>query len=112
MLKKDLLYFQNKLLSEKKEIENALLEYSKELSFVEQSPHPEEEAEEVEELLDYEAVRQNQQKRLDKINKALDKIKKGKYGICEKCGNEIEKEVLEIYPESEFCKKCKIKMKL
>ncbi len=45
--------------------------------------------------------------RLKNINSALDKIKKGKYGICEKCGREIPLERLKIYPEARFCLKCK-----
>lgn len=45
--------------------------------------------------------------RLKNINLALEKIKKGKYGICERCQREIEKERLEIYPEAKYCLKCK-----
>jgi len=44
---------------------------------------------------------------LRNINLALEKIKKGNYGICEKCGGEIEIERLEVIPEAQFCKKCK-----
>ena len=36
----------------------------------------------------------------------LEKIKKGKYGICEKCGKEIPLERLEVSPEARFCLKC------
>jgi len=41
------------------------------------------------------------------INLALEKIKKGNYGICEKCGKEIDEKRLKIYPEARFCLKCK-----
>jgi RNA polymerase-binding transcription factor DksA len=41
------------------------------------------------------------------INLALEKIKKGNYGICEKCGKEIEIDRLEAIPEARFCKNCK-----
>lgn len=45
--------------------------------------------------------------RLRDIELALEKIKKGKYGICEKCGKEITERRLKIYPEARFCLKCK-----
>jgi len=37
------------------------------------------------------------------VNIALEKLAKGKYGKCEKCGKEIEKERLEIHPAARFC---------
>ena len=45
--------------------------------------------------------------KLKRIEAALQKIKTGKYGICEKCGKEISKERLEVIPEAELCIKCK-----
>lgn len=44
---------------------------------------------------------------LKKINKALKKIDNGDYGICEKCGEEIEKKRLEIRPVADYCIRCK-----
>ncbi|HUZ92590.1 MAG TPA: TraR/DksA family transcriptional regulator [Candidatus Paceibacterota bacterium] len=41
------------------------------------------------------------------VDSAIEKIKAGKYGICEKCSGEIEKEVLAASPESRLCKNCK-----
>jgi DnaK suppressor protein len=43
---------------------------------------------------------------LNNIDLALSKIQKGTYGICEKCGKEISKTLLEISPESKFCQEC------
>jgi len=45
--------------------------------------------------------------RLKNINLALEKIKKGKYGICEKCKKPISIKRLKAIPEAKFCKKCK-----
>jgi len=61
------------------------------------------EVEEYESLLPIEFSLEN---RLKDINIALEKIKKGKYGICEKCKKEISKERLEIFPEARRCAKC------
>jgi DnaK suppressor protein len=44
--------------------------------------------------------------RLRNINLALKKIKRAKYGICEKCKKEIEIERLKVYPEARTCLKC------
>lgn len=66
----------------------------------------EEAADEVEE---YEArlpVEFSMETRLKAINSALDKIKKGEYGRCEKCGKEIEAERLIIIPEARTCNSC------
>lgn len=39
------------------------------------------------------------------IRKALTRIKLGKYGICEVCGNMIDTDRLIIYPEATLCAK-------
>lgn len=46
--------------------------------------------------------------RLEKIEKALNKIEKGNYGICEKCNRAIEELRLKIDPATEFCRECSI----
>ena len=43
------------------------------------------------------------------IKKALNRVKKGKYGICEVCGNMIDTDRLAIYPEATKCIKCEKK---
>ncbi len=43
---------------------------------------------------------------LREIEEALERIKIGKYGICEKCKKEIEEERLEIIPWTRFCSSC------
>ena len=45
--------------------------------------------------------------RLDRVREALRKMDEGTYGICERCGKEIEPSLLEVDPESELCKTCK-----
>jgi len=44
--------------------------------------------------------------KLRDTNSALEKIKKGKYGICEKCQKSISFKRLKISPEARFCIKC------
>lgn len=45
--------------------------------------------------------------RLRNINLALEKMKKGKYGICEKCKKTISEKRLRAIPEARFCRNCK-----
>ncbi len=46
-------------------------------------------------------------KRLESVRDALEKIRKGMYGVCVSCGQNIEREVLASDPESELCERCK-----
>jgi len=49
------------------------------------------------------------EKKLKNINLALEKIKKGKYGLCEDCGKKISQKRLLAIPEARFCIKCQNK---
>jgi RNA polymerase-binding protein DksA len=53
-----------------------------------------------------------QQKLVDKITRALERIDQGNYGECELCGSQIGNERLEILPESSVCMKCMRKYSL
>lgn len=44
--------------------------------------------------------------KLRDVNAALEKIKKGTYGVCERCGKAIEEERLMAYPEAKTCLAC------
>ncbi|MFH1582606.1 MAG: TraR/DksA C4-type zinc finger protein, partial [bacterium] len=63
-------------------------------------------ADEVEEYSTLLSLEHNLELRLKDINLALEKIKEGKYGKCEKCGKPIDENRLKIHPEARFCLKC------
>jgi len=63
-------------------------------------------AEEVEEYVTKLPIEFSLETRLGDINLALEKISKGKYGICEKCGKKISEERLKICPEARTCLNC------
>lgn len=44
--------------------------------------------------------------KLKEVNTALDKISGSGYGLCEKCGKEIEEQRLMAAPEARFCINC------
>jgi len=45
--------------------------------------------------------------KLKAIEVPLEKLEKGKYGICEKCGKKILQARLEVIPEAQLCIACK-----
>ncbi len=47
------------------------------------------------------------EEKLESIDHAINHAQVIGYGICEKCGNQIEPERLEIFPETTFCINCK-----
>ena len=67
----------------------------------------EEAADEVEEYQSRLPIEHNLEIRLRDISLALEKIKNGTYGKCEKCGKDIPADRMEIYPEARFCVVCK-----
>ncbi len=52
------------------------------------------------------AVKKQLEAKIKQTKRALKRIKKGKYGICEKCGKMIDTDRLKIYPEATLCVKC------
>ena len=66
-----------------------------------------ENASEVEEYTDNLALENSLEKQLKEIGEAITKIDRGTYGICEKCGKEIDIERLKAYPSAKNCISCK-----
>jgi len=64
-------------------------------------------ADQVEEYSTLLPIEYNLELRLKNINLALEKIKRGKYGTCEKCQKPITIKRLKVSPEAKFCQKCK-----
>jgi DnaK suppressor protein len=52
------------------------------------------------------ALRESLDRKIIQTKKALTRIKIGKYGICEDCGQMIDTDRLMAYPEATFCIKC------
>lgn len=68
--------------------------------------HLEEAADEVEEYSTMLPIEHALEIRLRNVNLALEKLKKEKYGICEKCKKKIPEERLTVSPEARFCMEC------
>ncbi|KKQ45302.1 MAG: Transcriptional regulator, TraR/DksA family [Candidatus Woesebacteria bacterium GW2011_GWA1_37_8] len=55
------------------------------------------------------AIKEELDRKIIQTRKALTRIKIGKYGICEDCGEMIDTDRLIIYPEATLCAKCQKK---
>lgn len=65
-----------------------------------------EEAEVMNNKLDNFKLKDDLEEVLKDVDLALSKMKKGKYGICENCKNNIELKRLEMYPFARYCMEC------
>lgn len=116
MTKKFIVEQTKNLKTEKKKLEARLSTFAKESKKVKggwdvvkpifNGGHLEEEADEVEEFDTLLALENTLEKELKKVDIALEKIKKGKYGVCGKCQKPIPQGRLEVYPQAEYCTKC------
>lgn len=106
-----------RLLEEKKKIEARLSSFATEskehegewtsnMPDFDQGTSLEEEADEVEEFGMRLALEKTMEDQLKNINLALEKIKKGTYGICEKCQKTIPQGRLKVYPQASYCQRC------
>lgn len=48
------------------------------------------------------------ERKLNDIEQVLEEVRRGTYGICERCGQPIDPERLEALPETTLCIKCKL----
>lgn len=100
------------LLKQKKRLENELSQVARlskgryQTIFPDIGSKEDESAQEVEIYEGNLASEKNLAQLLKNINHALSKFKKGNFGVCEICGQEIEKERLIAYPEAAECLKC------
>lgn len=109
MNKKDMKHFRE-LLTERYEQTLKILETSKEATMaVDQSDLPDEvdqassEADQSMQL----RLRDRENVLLKKILKTIKKIDDGDFGICEKCGDDIDLKRLEARPVTDLCIRCK-----
>ena len=109
MTKEELKKYREKLEKEKARFLKEAGAQSQPEDFGDDTDHSDEESDEAEELGNRLAISQVFKDRINNIDLALNKIKTGKYGICEQCQGEIFGKVLSIVPASRFCQKCKIK---
>jgi DnaK suppressor protein len=97
-----------KLEKERRLVLEEIKQKEKPVDFGDDIDHGDEDSDQTEEVGNLLAVANDLKARLDDIEVALEKIREGKYGVCEKCGEPIEEEILDIDPESRLCKRDKL----
>jgi len=107
MESKNIEEYKKKLEGERAKLIKEIGEDQKPQDFGADIDHSDEESNEAESLGNQLAEAQDLKERVNDIDRALGKIRAGKYGICEKCGKKIEEKVLDISPESRLCRNCK-----
>lgn len=118
MDKKTLTELTKKLEEEKKLLENDLLQFTDKDKKIpddydtrfpnlwERSSSADENAKEIETYEGLLAIEYALELRLKEVNEALDKIKNNNYGLCEKCGKNIELTRLKANTAAKTCLKC------
>ena len=100
--------YKTKLEKERAMVTAEIARDEKPVDFGSDIDHGDEESDRSEEVGNQLAAAQGLKDRLSEIEISLGKIQSGTYGVCEKCGKQIEEEILSIDPESRFCKECKL----
>lgn len=103
------------LLAEKERIDNELKKFTHpdeyvgdyyEAVFPEYGAKNDDNAQEVSAFSSNLALEKGLESSLAAIENALEKIKKGRFGICELCKNEIDAARLKAFPAATTCKNC------
>jgi DnaK suppressor protein len=107
--------FRKRLEQEKERLEELIDDYERELeearlteSSSDRSPDPGN-AEASSMKLEYAkelSIEQNTLDLLRKVDRALERVEAGTYGLCESCGNAIPVERLDVLPYSTLCVEC------
>ncbi len=105
LTKEDLAKFRAKLEAGQKKLEEEIKKLETPVDFGSDIESTfDEEADEAEEFSANAGKAQELKIRYQDTIDAINKIDRGQYGLCERCKQPIEKEILEIDPESRFCK--------
>jgi len=112
MQKRELDELKKKLEERRIEIVRQLENFNEAISFLEESRPPEfsEEAQEEAASISLKALNEQEHRELILIWNALQKIKKGEYGICEDCSKPIENKRLHALPMVQYCIKCQTRL--
>lgn len=117
--KKALAEIKTQLLAQKKKITADLATMSRRdnhesddrsAKFPEYGDKPDENAQEISDYTTNVATEKVLEKTLEDINKALERIEKGNYGICKYCGNSIAEKRLLARPTAGACMNCKTEL--
>jgi len=99
--------FMEKLQKEEQHLLFDLREIEKNKNFGDDVDDFEEKTDETEEMANTLGVKHSLDSQLAEVRSAIERLNAGTYGVCTKCGRDIELAVLEAFPSSALCKECK-----
>ena len=109
-MKKSFIESQKKMLiAKREEITNTLKGRNEQLSNLVEASEPGDEADIASDRIDGNLALKlgdEDMRRLEQINSALERIAKGTYGVCQNCGEEINEGRLEAMPYAMLCLDC------
>ncbi len=108
MNREELAKYKKELKTLEERLEKELKETPEIINFGDQVDAEEDEADESVAANEQTGIRDGIRGRLESTRIALHKIASEEYGFCEECTEPIEKEILDIAPESGLCKKHKL----
>lgn len=108
MLKKitDTLFIRKQKKILQRELKRLNEQYKLTCQFPEYGTSEEENAQEVEKFQENLSLQKNIRNLIKDVKRALSKIDKGKYGVCEECKGPIEQGRLKAYPAAYICVTC------
>jgi len=111
-IKEDLLVQKNKIISDLNRMSkpDSHEADNRSAQFPEYGDKPDENAQEISDFTTTVAAQKILEKSLDDINKALDRIEKGTYGICKYCSKPINEKRLMARPTAGACITCKTEL--
>ncbi|MBI2623287.1 MAG: hypothetical protein HYW65_01805 [Candidatus Liptonbacteria bacterium] len=106
---KNLAHYKTLLERQKEELLREIASHAQKEDFGSDVDSSDEATDEAEEAGNRLAIVESLKEDVGEIDSALEKIRRGTYGVCERCGASIEEEVLTTAPESAVCRSCKKK---
>ena len=102
--------FKKKLLAVKEAVLRRITQLRKPVDMGDDIDSFEEEADETTENVANAGMVETLKRQAHRVDDALQKMEAGTYGVCEKCHQPIEEQLLAIDPESRYCRACKLAM--
>ena len=99
--------YEKRLEEEKQRLTREVLEHEHPVDFGSDVDAFDEEADEAEELSNELAIAQSLRERVAEIDAALNRIRSGTFGACEKCRAPLDEKILAASPSMRLCAKCR-----
>jgi len=101
--------YRKKLEEEKAQLFKELESHQRVPDFGSDVDSSDEEADEATAFSNELAAAQTIREQINRVERALNKLQEGTYGVCERCGEKISDDVLSVSLSAPFCKNCNLR---